>query len=112
MAGTVALAVLENLVHMSRQDFPTGYVCVAAAVPEIVRILAEDDLRTREPLRELSPQALGDQWLDSQESAVLRVQSVVARGEHNYLLNPAHPDFAAIVPEPPAIFRFDPRLFL
>lgn len=26
MAQSVALAVLENLVHMSRQDFPTGYV--------------------------------------------------------------------------------------
>ena len=27
MAESVALAVIENLVHMSRQDFPTGYVC-------------------------------------------------------------------------------------
>ena len=26
MAESIALAVLENLVHMSRQDFPTGYV--------------------------------------------------------------------------------------
>jgi len=32
MAESVALAVLENLVHMSRQDFPTGYVCVAAVL--------------------------------------------------------------------------------
>ncbi len=26
MAQSVALAVLENLVHMSRPDYPTGYV--------------------------------------------------------------------------------------
>ena len=26
MAQSVALAVLENLVNMSRQDYPTGYV--------------------------------------------------------------------------------------
>ena len=32
MAESTALAVLENLVHMSRQDFPSGYVCVAAAL--------------------------------------------------------------------------------
>jgi RES domain-containing protein len=29
MAESIALAVLENLVHMTRQDFPRGYVCVA-----------------------------------------------------------------------------------
>jgi len=26
MAESIALAVLENLVHMTRQDFPRGYV--------------------------------------------------------------------------------------
>jgi hypothetical protein len=39
MAQSVALAVLENLVHMSRQDYPTGYVVVAATVPDHVRII-------------------------------------------------------------------------
>ncbi len=34
MAESVALAVLENLVHMSPQDFPTGYVSVAAVLPD------------------------------------------------------------------------------
>jgi hypothetical protein len=38
MAQSTALAVLENLVHMSRQDYPTGYVVVAATVPDHVRI--------------------------------------------------------------------------
>jgi RES domain-containing protein len=39
MAQSVALAVLENLVHMSRQDYPTGYVVLAAIVPDHVRIV-------------------------------------------------------------------------
>ena len=34
MAESIALAVLENLVHMTRQDFPRGYVCVAAVLPD------------------------------------------------------------------------------
>jgi hypothetical protein len=42
---------------------------------------------------------------------VLEVASVIVPHEHNYLLNPAHPDFAKIVVEPPALFHFDPRLF-
>jgi hypothetical protein len=36
---------------------------------------------------------------------------VIVPSEHNYLLNRAHPEFGAIVAEPPALFHFDPRLF-
>src|ERR1017187_2980175 len=111
MAGSVALAVLENLVHMSLQDFPVGYVCVAAVLPDSMNIATERELRLRDDLRELSSQDLGDWWIDSKESAVLEVPSAVVADEHIYLLNPAHPDFARIVVDPPALFHFDPRLF-
>jgi RES domain-containing protein len=111
MAETVALAVIENLVHMSRQDFPSGYVCIAANLPDGVNIALEKDFRQRADLRDLSSQSLGDWWIEASESAVLEVASVIVPHEHNYLLNPAHPDFAKIVTEPPALFHFDPRLF-
>jgi RES domain-containing protein len=111
MAESVSLAVLENLVHMSVQDFPTGYVCVTAVLPGELRITGEQELRLRADLKNLSPQALGDWWLESKASAVLEVSSVVIPSEHNYVLNPAHPDFASIVVDPPALFHFDPRLF-
>ena len=42
MAQSVALAVVENLVHMPRQDFPTGYVCIMAIVPDDIAILSEE----------------------------------------------------------------------
>jgi RES domain-containing protein len=111
MAETVALAVLENLVHMSRQDFPNGYVCVAAILPDSLKILTEQGLRLRAALQHLSPQALGDWWIENNGSAVLEVTSTVVPQEHNYLLNPTHPDFAKITLDPPALFHFDPRLF-
>ena len=38
MAETVALAVLENLVHLTKEDFPTGYIVVAAVVPTTARL--------------------------------------------------------------------------
>jgi hypothetical protein len=38
---------LENLVHMPRQDFPTGYVCIAAAIPVSIKIMSEPELRFR-----------------------------------------------------------------
>ena len=103
MASSIPLAVLENLVHMSRQDFPTGYVLVSAVIPEDFEILSLAD--------DANPPEGGDEWFDSKASAVLRVSSVVVPGELNFLLNPAHPDFERIVVEPARPFEFDPRLF-
>ena len=111
MAESVALVVLENLVHMSRQDFPIGYVCVSAVTPDSISIATEQDLRLRADLWKLSSQDLGDWWIDSKESAVLEVPSAVVADEHIYLLDPAHPDFVRIVANPPALFHFDLRLF-
>jgi RES domain-containing protein len=109
MAETISLAVLENLVHMTREDFPTGYVVVAAVVPEKIRMMTEEDLGIE--FRGANQRQLGDQWIDLCNSAVLEVRSTVVPFEHNYLLNPQHPDFAAIAVEPVEPFLFDERLF-
>lgn len=109
MAETVSLAVLENLVHMAREDFPAGYVVVAATVPEQIRVQRDQDLLIES--RVIDHRQLGDQWIDSCDSAVLEVRSTIVPFEHNYLLNPQHPDFAAIAVEPPVPFVFDERLF-
>lgn len=111
MAESIALAVLENLVHLSRQDFPTGYVCVAATIPEEIVVMEESELLARARRSDWTRPELGDWWIDTRPSAVLKVASVVVPRECNYLLNPAHPDFARIRVEPPAIFQFDARLF-
>jgi hypothetical protein len=152
MAESIALAVLENLVHMTRQDFPRGYVCVAAALPDGISMIHEKDLRKHPalqdlgsgsvcleggqycpqppfrrlaaspailprrqtdplPYQDLSTEQLGDWRLDSRTSAVPQVPSFVIAGEHNFLLNPVHSEFARIQVEPPAIFNFDERLF-
>jgi len=109
MAESISLAVLENLVHMSREDFPTGYVVVGAVIPDTVKILSEEQLQTC--FGALPPQRLGDLWIESLSSAVLRVPSAVVPHEFNYLLNPRHPAFPDIVPEIPVPYVFDRRLF-
>ena len=108
MAESVSLAVLENLVHMSKEDFPTGYVTVEAVIPDSVAILQEEERRRAS---KVTPAMLGDRWLASMTSAVLRVPSAVVPSEHNFLLNPLHPQFSEIVVEPAKKFRFDPRMF-
>jgi RES domain-containing protein len=109
MAETVSLAVLENLVHMTREDFPVGYVMLAAVIPQKVRVHRDTRLPGEFDAREQVK--FGDQWLESRDSAVLAVRSAVVPFEYNYLLNPAHPDFGAIRAEPVVPFIFDERLF-
>jgi RES domain-containing protein len=57
-----------------------------------------------------SLRSVGDEWVLGGSSAVLRVPSVIIDSEWNYLLNPAHPDFAKCVPKKAKPFRFDSRL--
>ena len=55
-------------------------------------------------------QSIGDRWIDDGSSAVFAVPSVLAPQEINYLLNPAHPDFASIEILPAVPFQLDARL--
>jgi RES domain-containing protein len=109
MAESVSLAVLENLVHMSRADFPNGYVVAGAVIPDHVSIMTESALKAAFGVMEA--RYLGDAWLESNHSAVLAVRSVVVPSEHNFLLNPRHLEFKDVVVEIPTPFEFDPLLF-
>lgn len=55
-------------------------------------------------------QTIGDEWIARAASAALRVPSALIPGEFNYVLNPAHADFGALVTGAPQELRFDPRL--
>lgn len=43
-----------------------------------------------------STQQIGDRWAEEQRFVILRVPSSIVPDESNYLINPAHPDFARI----------------
>jgi RES domain-containing protein len=53
---------------------------------------------------------VGDNWVRSARSAVLKVPSAVVPEEFNYLLNPAHPEFWKISIGKHRVFKADPRL--
>ncbi len=104
MAESVSLAVVENLVHMTREDFPLGYVALSALIPDSVRITTVDQIGSSEI-------EIGEAWLRAGKTAVFRVPSRVVPSEHLYLLNPRHLDFSQISVEEIFPFKFDPRLF-
>jgi RES domain-containing protein len=96
VASTMALAALEVIVHqtsLSKENF----VLITIEVPEPLKIseISENDLpknwRNYPPMDKV--RTLGDQWVLSQTSPVLKVPSAIVNSEYNYLLNPKHPDF-------------------
>ena len=113
-AGSLALAALEMLVHLDDDELLSAYSFVAAEIPPAL-ILPVKDFRPLPKNWNASPppvtlQRVGDEWIRSLASAVLEVPTAIVPLEQNYLLNPAHPDFARIKLERPRRFRFDQRL--
>jgi len=114
MSENRSLAVLEILVHLT-SSLPDKYVLGAADIPDDIPVETVDEAALPEcwqvlnPREQLATRRIGDEWVKRQGSAVLTVPSVIV-GEWNYVLNPAHPDFARISFAESVTFRFDVRL--
>ena len=99
LGGSLALASIELLVHLRAPDVLRAYRKLPVRIPEeLIQGLDVRDLPPgwAVPALHAGTRAVGDRWLESGESAVLRVPSVVVPGEVNYVANPGHPDFDSI----------------
>jgi RES domain-containing protein len=54
---------------------------------------------------------IGTRWAKGRSTAVLKIPSVIIPQEHNYVLNPLHPDFRKIGMSESGPFGFDPRMW-
>jgi RES domain-containing protein len=113
-SDSVALSALELLVHLQRQGLLNAYVLFTLSVPDsrvmvLDRTLLPADWRRDPP--PASTAAIGDEWVASGLSPALSVPSTLIPQQSNILLNPGHPDFAAVAAEATREpFDFDPRL--
>jgi len=113
VAGSISLAVLEIVVHLATPRALRNYVTISVEIDDDL-IDRLDPERLPDPWRSHPPppevQRLGDRWVVEETSAVLAVPSVIVPRETNYLLNPAHPDFARLRIGPPEPLELDERL--
>lgn len=111
-AQSASLAALEVLVHYS--VLPKNYHLTEIRIPDSLAILTKERSRLPEDWKRDTPpvstQRIGQRWVEDAQSAVLRAPSSIVPGEYNYLINPAHADFAVLLFQPPRPFAFDPRL--
>ena len=112
-AGGQPLAILEILVHLQQPEFLSNYVVFEVEFPEkLVEALDPGSLPANWRVSPAPPAALaiGDDWIKKSSSAILRVPSVIVPSEYNFLINPAHRDFATITISSPKRLDMDPRL--
>jgi RES domain-containing protein len=107
-----SLAVLEMLVHVTRDTFPADPVLIPIEVPDelIAELKILPDHWNEYPHRQTSRDA-GGRWVREARSAALLVPSAVLPSERNLLINPRHPDFSRILVNRPEEGGLDPRLF-
>jgi RES domain-containing protein len=112
LADHPASALLEMLVHLDRDLIPNSYRLLRVMVPETIasETVAASDLAIDWRDHPETTRHLGDLWLDQATTALLRVPSVIVPDAINVLLNPAHPDAAAITIAETIEAPFDPRL--
>jgi RES domain-containing protein len=113
-AQTKSLAALEMLAHLDSADVLRFYVAIPVSFDS--RFVVDVDISSlprnwKSYPAPRSVRAIGDAWVASGKSVVLRVPSVLVPSESNFLLNSRHEDYANLVIGEPLRFSFDPRLF-
>ena len=112
-AESMSLAILEMLVHLQAQDLMRHYVIFSVSFDQTLMTSVNPAMLPAAWRRSPSPatvQQVGDTWVAGARSAVLRLPSVIVPSEWNYLLNPAHRDFASCTIGPKQQIKLDPRL--
>ena len=112
-AESRSLACLENLVQRSGEGRNDLFKIMVIEIPD--NLLAEkiELASLKKNWNSIENytycQSLGNKWLNDYNSCILQLPSVVMKQEHNYLINPQHPDFAKIKLSGKEDFDFDNR---
>ena len=114
-AANRSLAMAEVAVHLTLATIPADYVMVTIFLPDDISIqtLTESNLPRNWNAfpHPSSTQATGDKFIADNNYCVLKIPSVVTRGEYNLLINPHHADFSKIRIIAIEKFPFDERIF-
>jgi RES domain-containing protein len=108
-----ALCLLEVLAGLGSVGPLPAYVLIPATFDDsLVLPVPQESLPSdwRQSPPPPSTQRIGAEWVNQARSAILRVPSVMVPAEHNYLLNPTHPDFRHIRIGFPEEITIDSRL--
>lgn len=110
-----SLAMLEYFVHLDKDDPPPDLALAIAELPDNISREHLDLSNLPAGWRDAeAPPVLagfGDEFVRRGKHCALLVPSVLAPREHNWLLNPAHAEFAKLVVRKLEPLSYDARMF-
>ena len=110
---TIALAVLETIVHFGQWGLPLNRYLVEIRIPDDVwqsRAQGSPPAGWDAVPEGMGSIIYGSDWLVSGASAVLEVPSVIVPEERNVLLNPRHADCSRVTGTTVRRWGYDHRL--
>lgn len=115
LSDSLALAALEQFIHLGREGLHIPFVYFTIEIPDHVSVtVIEFDSLPKDWRKEPPPNStkdLGTQWFKSKISALLRAPAVILPIGFNYIANITHPDYRDIKISDPESFTFDSRMW-
>lgn len=113
-ASNRSLACLENVVHRGGEGLNAVFRTMIIEIPNNldIEVIEQDSLPVgwQDFTMQNWSRRIGDEWVRAETSPILKVPSAIIPMEHNYLINPNHPDFKFIKLISTEKFVFDSRL--
>jgi RES domain-containing protein len=110
----ISLAMLEMLVHTSLEEYSIALDLVYIDIPDRLgcKEITHSKLKTTWTEDLSYTRYIGDEFIRSLQTPLLKIPSAIIAEEYNYLVNPLHPDFNKIKISKIKSFRPDKRLRL
>jgi RES domain-containing protein len=109
---TISLAMLELLIHSNDYNQIKSSVLVTLEAPDVVPAKIPGAALRKNWQSDIDYcRDIGDAFLSSKKSLLLKVPSAIVPEEYNMMINPAHPDFKKVAILSGTKFDFDARMF-
>ena len=112
-SGHISLALVEMLVNTQFKDYIIPLDLLSIQLPENIEFaeISFKKLKTNWVKDFEYTRFMGDEFLKDKQSLLLKIPSAVIHEEHNFLVNPLHPDFKKVKIVKTRSFKTDERLF-
>jgi RES domain-containing protein len=108
----ISLCLLEILVRASKATIPDSYSLISVEIPDKELTTIQLNKLKKGWQHDVDyTQGIGKDFLLENQCLCLKVPSAIVPQEHNFLLNPAHPDFKKIKIVATEFLELDKRLF-
>ena len=109
----ISLCILEILVRANKYTSPDSYTLITLEVPETnISEIQFKKLKNDWQFYTEYTQYIGDEFLKDHRAIALKVPSAIVPQEHNFLINPLHPDFKKIKVINTELLNLDKRLLM